>query len=146
MQQLPDSAFSTIESIIRSTGERVTPCRKQIFGILQSAQGPQSHNDIEERLKQNGLPGIDRVTIYRVLDWLVDVGLAHKAANARGVFCFIAAQQYTEHKQHSHFHCTSCGNVICLDAPRPTPPDLPNGFRLNSVEFDLSGECSDCAA
>jgi len=140
-----DSPFSAIESAIRTTGARVTSSRVRVLSLLQSAQGPLSHGDIEQLLSKNALPELDRVTLYRVLDWLVDVGLAHKATNSRGVYCFTAAKPNIEHKRHMHFRCTDCGSVFCLDLPPPTPPELPNGFRLASVEFDISGECPDCA-
>jgi Fur family ferric uptake transcriptional regulator len=142
--QFHSDLHSTIESAIRATGARVTSARLQVLGLLQSSQGPLSHSDIEELLTRNALPEIDRVTLYRVLDWLVDVGLAHKAANTRGVFCFTVAQPNIEHKRHAHFRCNDCGKVICLDMPPPSPPKLPNGFRLASVELDISGECPDC--
>ncbi len=139
-----DSHFLDIESTIRATGARVTSSRVQILSLLQTAHGPLSHNNIEDLLNKNELPEMDRVTLYRVLDWLVDVGLAHKANNARGVFCFTAAKPNIQHKQHMHFRCTDCGSVLCLDVPPPLPPVLPSGFHLANAEFDISGECSDC--
>ena len=144
MQFRTDPSLSTIESAIRATGARVTPARVRVLGLLQSSPGSLSHSDIEALLTKNGFPEIDRVTLYRVLDWFVDVGLAHKAANARGVFCFTAAQPNIEHTRHAHFRCNDCGKVICLDIPPPSAPHLPSGFRLASVELDISGECPDC--
>ena len=64
------------------------------------------------------LPDADRVTLYRVLDSLVACGLAFKAVDARGVFC--------------------------LKAAPPPQPKLPHGFRLGTVEFDISGVCAQC--
>ena len=144
MRHHSDSPLSAIETTIRAIGARVTPARIQVLDLLQSAQGPLSHSDIEELLSKNALPAMDRVTLYRVLDWLVEVGLAHKAANTRGVFCFTAAQPNIEHKRHIHFRCNDCGRVICLDVPPPLPPELPKGFHIASVELDISGECPEC--
>jgi len=144
MKRSSDSNFLSTESTIRATGARVTSCRVQILSLLQAAREPLSHTNIEELLSKNKLPKIDRVTLYRVLDWFVDVGLAHKANNTRGVFCFSAAEPNVQHKQHMHFRCTDCGSVLCLDAPIPTPPKLPSGFHLSNIEFDISGECPDC--
>ena len=133
-----------VESTIRATGARVTSSRVQVLSLLQSVHEPLSHTKIEDLLSKKYHSKIDRVTLYRILDWLVDVGLAHKASNARGVFCFSAAVPNIEHKQHMHFRCTDCGSVLCLDAPIPTPPKLPKGFHLSNIEFDISGECPDC--
>lgn len=139
-----DSPFSAIESAIRATGARVTPARVRVFGVLQSAQGGLSRGEIEERLTKELLPGIDRVTIYRVLDWLIEAGLAHKATDSRGVFRFSAAKLDVEHAQHMHFRCTGCGSVFCLDAPPPPLPTMPKGFRLVAMDMDIRGECPDC--
>lgn len=139
-----ESPYSAIKSAIRATGARVTSARIQVLNLLQTAKVPLSHSDIEDLLSKNALPEIDRVTLYRVLDWLVDVQLAHKAASMRGVYCFTAANPNIEHKQHMHFRCNDCGKVVCLDIPPPPPPELPSGFHLTKVEFDISGECPDC--
>jgi Fur family ferric uptake transcriptional regulator len=145
MKHSSDSPFSAIESAIRATGSRVTSSRVRVLSLVQLAKRPLSHSDIEEELSKDALPGMDRVTLYRILDWLVDVGLAHKATGSRGVFCFSAAKPNIEHAQHMHFRCTDCGGVFCLDLPVPPPPVLPKGFRFSKLEFDISGECSVCA-
>lgn len=139
------SAFLAAESAIRATGGRVTSSRVRVLGLLQSAQGSLRHGDIEAALSRGALPGIDRVTLYRVLDWLSDNGLAHKAADSRGVFRFSAAVPDAEHRRHVHFRCTECGGVRCLDMEVPKPPSLPKGFRLTGVELDVRGECAGCA-
>ena len=138
------SPASAIESTIRGHGARVTPARVRVLGLLQSAPGPLSHGDIEKLLNKEERPGMDRVTLYRVLDWLAESGLAHKAADGRGVFCFTLAEPGGAHKQHVHFRCTECGNIICLDMAQPSRPELPAGFRLTSAEMDIRGECADC--
>ena len=123
----------------------MTPSRVRVLGLLQAANRPLSHGDIEGLLSQEALPVMDGVTLYRVLDWLVDVGLAHKAADARGVFCFTAAQPNVEHTRHMHFRCTGCGGVFCLKAPPPPHPELPRGFRFGGMVLDIRGECPRCA-
>jgi Fur family transcriptional regulator, ferric uptake regulator len=145
MKHYPDSPILVIESAIRAVGARVTPSRVRVLSLLQSAPGPLSHGDIEKQLCKDSLPDIDSVTLYRVLDWLADVGLAHKSADARGVFCFSAAKPNIEHAQHLHFRCTRCGSVVCLEEPLPPPPKLPEEFRLTSMRIDISGECPVCA-
>ena len=100
-----------------------------------------THHDIELAL---GTVALDRVTLYRVLDWLVEAGLAHKSTDARGVFRFSVAAA-GEHQAHTHFRCDFCGRVFCLEAPPPTPPRLPDGFTLSRIDLDLRGCCATCA-
>lgn len=141
----PDSPLSApLAELIRAVGARATPARTRVLGLLQASPTPLCHTEIEERLKQSADAAIDRVTLYRVLDWLAEAGLAHKASDARGVFRFSAARPDGQHGQHSHFRCTHCGAVFCLDMPLPVAPPLPAGFRLASIDLDIRGECAAC--
>ncbi len=140
-----ESSLSKVEAAIRNVGARVTTSRVRVLNQLQTAPAPVSYRDIEETLGREALPRIDRVTLYRVLDWLTDNGLAHKAADAHGVFRFSAASPDGEHGKHVHFRCTGCGGVQCLNMKLPRPPPLPKGFRLTGMNLDLRGKCSRCA-
>ncbi len=123
--------------LLRTAGLKVTSGRVRVLDALRAASQPLSHADIETLL-----PDADRVTLYRVLDSLVACGLALKAVDARGVFRFSVSGAQREHKEHVHFRCTDCGGVFCLKAA--PPPKLPRGFRLGTVEFDISGVCAQC--
>ena len=111
--------------------------------MLRSLVSPATHADLDAALTDT-ISRVDRVTLYRVLNWLVDSGLAHKAIDPRGVFRFSAAELSAEHWAHVHCRCTYCGGVFCIDAPRPKPPKLPKGFRLSSMDLDIHGECAKC--
>ena len=110
--------------------------------MLRNAPAPLSHAEIESQL---GGMALDRVTLYRVLDWLVDSGLAHKSADSNRVFRFSPAT-LGEHATHVHFRCERCGRVYCLDASPPVIPVLPSGFSLTRMDFDLRGVCVNCSA
>lgn len=127
---------------IRATGARATPARIRVLELLSAAPAPLSHQDIEAAL---GADSLDRVTLYRVLDWLVETGIAVKRADERRVWRFSLAGGGTHHG-HVHFRCEACGRVFCLDAPAPRPPKLPGGFTLARAELDLSGRCAECNA
>ncbi len=133
------AAMSAAMDLLRSAGVRVTPGRVRVLEILAAAAQPLSHGDFERQL-----PDADRVTLYRVLDSLVNCGLALKAVDTRGVFRFSATGSQRQHANHVHFRCTGCGGVFCLKAAPPAPPRLPRGFRLASADFQLSGTCPGC--
>ena len=126
---------------IHRTGARATPARIRVLQLLRAAPTALTHTEIELAL---GKSAMDRVTLYRVLDWLVESGLAHKNADASRVFRFSAAAA-GEHTTHIHFRCEHCGRVFCLDAAPPAAPILPAGFSLSRMDFDLRGCCADCA-
>ena len=132
---------SSLVAQIRNCGARATPARIRVLQLLQAAPGAMTHHDVEAALGESML---DRVTLYRVLDWLVAVGLALKNTDSSRVFRFSAAVA-GEHTAHAHFSCECCGRVFCLDAAPPKPPALPDGFSLLRMEIDLRGRCANCA-
>ena len=90
---------SAVAEHIRRRGARATPARVRVLRLLREAPAPLSHAEIEVRL---GDMAIDRVTLYRVLDWLVDSGLAHKSADAGRVFRFSAMDLTAEERHTIH--------------------------------------------
>ncbi|MEJ1959531.1 MAG: transcriptional repressor [Nitrosomonadales bacterium] len=109
-----------IAETIRNAGARVTSARTRVLALIKATAFPLSHHEIEAALVRDGL-AVDRVTIYRVLDWLADMGLAHKAADGRGVFRFSAAEPDIEHTRHIHLRCTGCGGTILPGHPSSSP-------------------------
>ena len=142
---LPSPSISVSSELIRAAGIKVTQGRVRVLDVLHAASQPLCHAEMEGRLGGDQLAAIDRVTLYRILDSLVDCGLALKAVDTRGVFRFSAAGTQRQHAKHIHFRCTDCGGVFCLKAEPPPPPKLPRGFRLGEVEFDVRGTCAGCS-
>jgi Fur family ferric uptake transcriptional regulator len=142
---VPPAAISlaAIGGEIRAGGGRVTTPRVHVLALLRAAPGALSHPEIEGALARQGL-AVDRVTIYRVLDWLTAAGLALRAADGHGTFRFSATAGTGPHGRHAHFRCTDCGGVFCLDAPLPPPPKVPRGFQVDGAEYDVRGRCPGC--
>ena len=137
------SSTKTAAALIRETGARVTGPRVRALASLLSQRTSSTHREIEERLGPDEL--IDRVTLYRVLDWLVAQGLAHKIAGNDQVWRFKAGRDDLSHA-HAHFQCTDCSAVICMDnITIPGGFSLPRGFRLKRTEFLMKGLCPTCS-
>lgn len=145
MSQVPggvESAIVTqIATQIRAAGARATPARIRVLQLLRAASHALTHHDLEAAL---GTPAMDRVTLYRVLDWLVDAGLAHKLTDANRVFRFAVAV-HDETATHAHFRCDCCARVFCIAGAAPQVPELPQGFSLSRMALDLHGCCPDCS-
>jgi len=127
---------------VRATGARVTPARIGVLAALLQRAEALSHHELETALAADA---VDRVTLYRVLDWLVAQGLAHRISSADRAWRFTAADR--RHDAHAHFHCNRCGKVSCLDevkAPR-LPAAMPSGFRAEGLEVTVKGVCASCS-
>ena len=128
--------------MLRAAGARVTRPRVAILAALLDSDRALSHHEVEKRVDLR--PGIDRVTVYRVLDWLSGLGLAHKIAGADRVSRYNAAEHV--HRSHAHFQCERCGTVICLDElQRDFRVRVPKGFVSHEIALTVKGRCAACA-
>lgn len=129
--------------IIKMKTTRNTVARSAILELINDSNVALSQPAIQHKL--NGL--CDRVTIYRVLDRLLDDGLIHKIVNVNGVVNYAACSSCNhdhEHDhEHIHFSCRICGELTCLDQVIPSFA-LPNGFRAEETFFTISGICGNC--
>ncbi|GAA4033256.1 Fur family transcriptional regulator [Actimicrobium antarcticum] len=139
------SFFDQAEDCIRRIDARATVARIRVLAVLLAQQSAVTHHQIETTLDQD--EKIDRVTLYRALDWLAANGLVHKVVSADRVWLFLFNNKDAEHHQHAHFKCTRCAEVICLNdlgAANNVPP-LPNGYRSLEIEMTVKGLCAKCA-
>jgi Fur family ferric uptake transcriptional regulator len=143
-QRASSAATELPAQMIRAAGVKVTRGRVRVLAALGAASKPLSHAELELQLASDAAAGVDRVTLYRILDSLVASGLALKAVDTRGVFRYSGAGSGRRHAGHLHFHCVRCGGMFCLEAEPPPPPALPPGFTLQNVAFELRGTCPQC--
>jgi Fur family ferric uptake transcriptional regulator len=140
---MPRQASLSALDILRNAGERATPAREVVLGILLEAPRALTHQEIEQNAREQGLSA-DRVTLYRVLDWLVAHRYAHRIAGEDRIWRFNAAGP--EAHGHAHFHCTGCNQVFCLNDLHPALAfNLPKGFLFERAELTIQGICPDCA-
>ena len=134
--------YAEAETLVRQTGARTTRPRVEILAVLLAAERALSHNEVERRV--NSTLGIDRVTVYRVLDWLGEHGLAHRIAGEDRVSRYNAVA-HTRSRSHAHFQCERCGTVICLDELGAGPRvRVPRGFVLHDIALTVKGFCARC--
>ncbi|WP_148713703.1 Fur family transcriptional regulator [Chitinolyticbacter meiyuanensis] len=126
-------------ALVARSGARITPWRVKVLQALLDAHRPLSHQDVLAALDDEA----DRVTVYRVLEWLTEVGLAHKLAGDDRVWRFSVSSPAPH--RHAHFHCHVCGHFYCLeDVSADLPVTLPSGFAAEAVEITVKGICADC--
>jgi Fur family ferric uptake transcriptional regulator len=130
---------------IRRTGARVTVARVRVLAFLLTQKAAVSHNQIDAALSKE--LKMDRVTLYRALEWLTDVGLLHKVISVDRAWLFRFNTNDIERRQHAHFKCNGCSKVVCLDKFQSTNeiPQLPVGYRGLQIEITVKGLCSQCA-
>jgi len=144
--QAQNPTQSPARNRLLDVGARATPAREQVLDILLLAPRALSHQEIETTARDQGL-NFDRVTLYRVLDWLVTQRLAHKIEGRDRVWRFNAITMTATEHGHAHFHCSRCGQVFCLEQLEPSfALTLPAGFQFEKAELTIQGVCPSCTS
>ena len=127
---------------IRAAGERLTAPRAAVLAALLASESALTHHEVEAALRPD--LAVDRVTVYRVLDWLVGLGLAHRIPGEDRIWRF-RANGDAVHGPHAHFTCSRCGRTVCLeDVTVPPSVKVPRGFVPKEVELTVKGLCAAC--
>ncbi|MCH8555937.1 MAG: transcriptional repressor [Schleiferiaceae bacterium] len=121
---------------------RTTTAKTEIQELIISSSVALSHSEIQKSLE--GL--CDRVSIYRVLERLMEEGVIHKIVNVDGVvknaWCHSCSAKHCHN--HIHFSCQKCKVVTCLDNVEPSFK-LPKNYKVSEMNFTLPGLCPQCS-
>jgi Fur family zinc uptake transcriptional regulator len=128
-----------------AAGETLTPLRRRVLELLLESEGPAKAYDL--------LPLIDAdkqakpPTIYRALDFLVRMGLAHRIESLNA---FIACGVGACARSTIFLICEKCGGAEEFDAGHAlvdlTDAAKKDGFAIHRTMIEASGLCSSCQA
>lgn len=128
---------------IRAGGHRVTPQRMLILDAICEGEGHTTLGEIYARVRAVD-PSVDRSTVYRTLDFFLELRLVVSAETAdRGTVYEIAGKQ-----PHHHLVCRKCGAEQPLDHETVELLigliDSRHGFEVQVDHLVLSGLCHAC--
>lgn len=125
---------------------QLTPLRRRVLGELAGAERPLGAYDLVERLGRERR--IAPISVYRVLDFLIEAGLIHRIATRNTYLpCHHA---HESHDATVFLVCTRCGGV-----DEVTSPDVARGldgtaaaagFKPGGRAVEVEGECAECRA
>jgi Fur family ferric uptake transcriptional regulator len=119
--------------------------RDRVIEVLADQSCALSAAEIEDMLRRRGDPTA-RATIYRVLDLLVDLGLAERVVVGEGQARFERLEPSGKH--HHHLICDQCGELVAFADPslERAISGLSDrlGVRIESHEVTLRGACARC--
>lgn len=127
--------------------ERNSNTKNEILEFLQIKKTALAHKDFQLFFENK----IDRVTIYRALDRLVEEGKLHKVVTFDGViqyalcnFCSHEKHMHLkENHDHVHFNCITCKKTTCLENYIPQV-QLPKEYTVMEKQILVSGICPSC--
>ena len=130
--------------VLHAQGYKATKPRKLVLEVLEEMEKPISPYDIQGILHARG-KYLNHVTIYRILDLLCSLNLAHKMLSSGG---FVKCSLDSIEGCHRFMVCQSCG-AIQEFADRGLCQDENNfaqnfGFHTEHHLSEFSGLCSQC--
>jgi len=135
-------SLAEFETECRRRGLAVTVQRRTVFAELAGRRDHPTADQVYDAVRDR-VPGLSRTTVYRVLEALVQNGLARKVQHVGGVVRF---DPMTE--RHHHLVCEACGRLVDLDDTLVPPLRLPEargtGFRITDYSVSFTGLCPDC--
>lgn len=134
-----------MEACCTKKGLRLTPLRRNVMRILADSHVPQGAYEIVERLSKEG-EGAPPMSVYRVLDFLVAEGLAHRIAS-RNAF-LACAHPHDGDEVVVFLICEGCGLTKEV-ASHAVGRDLAwaaraAGFTPRQQVLEIGGACARC--
>lgn len=133
-----------VEKILTNHGVRPTAVRNMLLAALTGRDRPVSAQELETELDT-----VDRSTISRSLATFAEAGLLHIIDDGTGApkyECCPSEHHHSIGDSHAHFHCTRCGDTLCLESLHLEVPVLPDGYTVSNISCIISGLCPKCAA
>ncbi len=140
-----DEQIAEAERRCAAAGESFTPLRRRVLELLLEQHGPAKAYDL--------LPLIDAAkqakppTVYRALDFLVRMGLAHRIESLNA---FVACDVGACERSTIFLICEKCGGAEEFDAGHAlvdlSDAARKDGFAIRRTMIEASGICSACQA
>ncbi|HBC49701.1 MAG TPA: transcriptional repressor [Gammaproteobacteria bacterium] len=128
---------------VSSVGKTLTPQRLAIYRALETAKDPLTAYELKDRVNHLSNESFNISTIYRVLDFWIELGLIHKIDSSN---TFIVCND--EHRNHVHVlqRCTQCQSVkeSCEISSLIKIPDS-ESFHVDIHQvIEIQGQCGEC--
>lgn len=138
-----DSTLTEFKKALARRGYRFTEARKEVLAALVSAGGHVSAEELVA-LVHHGGSDVGRMTVYRTLDLLTELGLVRPIYQGTGAAHFILLVE----GHHHHLVCTGCNRIVELDACLLTGIEQRTensmGFEVRGHLLELYGLCRQC--
>ncbi len=131
--------------LLESASLEATANRLHVLEVIGSCNCPLSATDIYKVLERT--EAINRVTVYRILDLLVEHHILERlSTGGRAAYYGLAPNEH--HAPHAHFYCRRCGQMDCLH-PETLSVDselFKKTFpgEIARVEIRVDGICKNC--
>jgi Fur family zinc uptake transcriptional regulator len=139
-------ALADAKACCETAGERLTPVRRRVLELLLAAGRPAKAYDLMSAFGGLRAPPAKPTTVYRALDFLTDLGLAHRITSLNA---YIACQVKGPRHPVAFLICEGCGAAREIER---LPVEWLKGaaeevsYDLHSFIVEAHGRCAACLA
>ena len=131
------------ESALRKSGRRITPARRALLQILESSRRPLGPRELHRELRRRGVR-VDRVSVYRNVSALLELGLLHRVVGSTAVRPCVDIRE----RCHHAIVCAECGSAreFHSDALEKALGEVRRStrYRVLGHVIELRGLCQRC--
>lgn len=132
-----------LERLCHRLGTPFTIQRRIVFEAIAQRNDHPTADQVHEAARRR-IPNISRMTVYRVLEWLVEIGVITKVGHPGSAVRF---EPNTE--RHHHLVCLRCNKLLDLEGYDADDLDIPEpidaAFQVVDYSILFKGICSACA-
>ena len=149
MSDSTDHVVAMAERACSESGMRLTPKRRNVLLTLLRAESPLSAYELAAQYQVAFGEPIPTMSVYRILDFLVQVKLAHKLDTTNQ---YLACAHITcdhRHEVPQFLICDQCHGVDEIGVGKALVEQLKQsvertGFQLKRRQLELHGICASC--
>jgi Fur family peroxide stress response transcriptional regulator len=134
--------LEAFKAVCRRHGLPVTVQRRVIYEFVSGRHDHPTADRVYEGV-QGRIPGVSRMTVYRVLNVLVDLGVLKKVCSPNSSVRFDASM-----KRHDHLVCLHCDKLMDYEGqaiPDIKIPDTKSqAFEITDYSIQFRGICDAC--
>lgn len=140
-----EDALRLARRVCEQKGQRFTSLRQAVLELVWSCHKPLGAYEIIDLLSHREGRRIMPPTVYRTLDFLVELGLVHKISS---INAFIGCPFPERRHSHIFLLCRECSCTLECSTEKLSDPiqqlAIDHGFELEAQNIELSGLCPRC--
>ncbi|MCA9975784.1 MAG: transcriptional repressor [Chloroflexota bacterium] len=133
----------SLSKTLTDNGHRLTTARQVILETLVTCGGHLSADDLAAKVR-DAAPRVGRMTVYRTLDLLCELGMIRPIYQGTGAAHYILMDEGSHH----HLICNRCGLVIefdeCMSSEVGQALSQRFNFKIQSHLLEFHGLCDHC--
>lgn len=139
---VPIKNTQQLERFCRERGIPLTCQRRTVFESIVDRRDHPTVDQVYDQVRGR-LADVSRMTVYRALDWLADLGVVIKVGHPGAVIRFDPTTE-----RHHHLVCVRCNRLADLECPEfddlELPAVRPDGFLVDDYSVLFRGVCAEC--